>query len=184
MLVGRRTPRAFEAILRRFYNVSKRNLTRAPVRPIKARAEAVPTLKRRTVLSARRTRVEAHFKGPLPPPNILSQYDRVFPGLGDRIVTMAEREQQARIRSAEESDARKKALTEQACKESSDNSKMTRRGQTCGLIITGTCILCALYCVVTGKSDSSVWAFIAIPTASFIGSFMPRPRQRNEKDNT
>lgn len=30
------------------------------------------------------------FQGPLPPPEVLGQYEKVLPGLADRIVTMAE----------------------------------------------------------------------------------------------
>jgi uncharacterized membrane protein len=33
------------------------------------------------------------FQGPLPPPEILKQYDMIIPGLAERIVSMAEREQ-------------------------------------------------------------------------------------------
>lgn len=97
---------------------------------------------------------------------------------------MAEREQQARLQAIKENDARKNALTDQACKDSTENSEMTRRGQTCGLLITVACIACAFYCATEGMSSSIVWAFVLIPTASFIGSFMPKTRQRNEKDNT
>jgi uncharacterized membrane protein len=32
------------------------------------------------------------FSGPIPPPNILRDYNQAVPGLGDRIVTMAEKE--------------------------------------------------------------------------------------------
>jgi len=33
------------------------------------------------------------FRGPLPPPRYLAQYDKVIPGLAERIVRMAEAEQ-------------------------------------------------------------------------------------------
>jgi uncharacterized membrane protein len=37
--------------------------------------------------------VGAHYRGPLPPPAMLSDYNSVLPGLADRIVRMAETEQ-------------------------------------------------------------------------------------------
>jgi len=40
--------------------------------------------------------VSAHFEGPLPPANELKRYDEVVPGLGERIVVMAEKEQDHR----------------------------------------------------------------------------------------
>lgn len=36
------------------------------------------------------------WAGPLPPPAVLKQYDEVFPGLAERIVTSMEREQEHR----------------------------------------------------------------------------------------
>jgi len=36
------------------------------------------------------------FSGPLPPPQYLERYNNVFPGLADRITTMAERQSQHR----------------------------------------------------------------------------------------
>ena len=42
--------------------------------------------------------VERHtsFSGPLPPPTALKDYDAIMPGLGERLVRMAEREQDHR----------------------------------------------------------------------------------------
>ena len=39
--------------------------------------------------------MRASFSGPLPPPKILEDYDRVCPGAADRIIKMAEKEQKA-----------------------------------------------------------------------------------------
>lgn len=36
------------------------------------------------------------FSGPLPPPDLLAEYDQVLPGLADRIVAMAEKEGDSR----------------------------------------------------------------------------------------
>lgn len=49
-------------------------------------------------LIAQQTTIEAH-QGPLPTPDDLAQYDKVLPGLADRIVVMAEKEQAHRIDS-------------------------------------------------------------------------------------
>lgn len=37
--------------------------------------------------------IEQRFSGPLPPPKILEQYERVLPGSAERILKMAEKEQ-------------------------------------------------------------------------------------------
>ena len=121
----------------------------------------------------------------MPHPNILSQYDKVCPGLANRIVEMAEREQAARLQAIVENDARKKEITGRACKDSEENIRATKRGQICGLIITAACVACAFYCVLMDKPVAEVIAFLAIPTASFIGSFMPKWwSHKNEKDSS
>jgi uncharacterized membrane protein len=40
--------------------------------------------------------VRESFRGPLPPPKVLAEYDRVLPGLAERIVVRAEKEQKFR----------------------------------------------------------------------------------------
>lgn len=40
----------------------------------------------------------AMYTGPLPPPKMLQQYEEVLPGMADRIMSMAEREQRIRGR--------------------------------------------------------------------------------------
>jgi uncharacterized membrane protein len=44
-------------------------------------------------------RAETHFSGPVPPPDVLAEYARLIPGAPDRILAMAEREQDHRHRS-------------------------------------------------------------------------------------
>jgi uncharacterized membrane protein len=45
--------------------------------------------------------IQPEFSGPLPPPTILAQYDRIVPGAAERIITMAE--EQSRHRRSMES---------------------------------------------------------------------------------
>jgi uncharacterized membrane protein len=40
--------------------------------------------------------IQSEFSGPLPPPAILAQYDRVVPGAAERIITMAEEQSRHR----------------------------------------------------------------------------------------
>ncbi len=37
--------------------------------------------------------LSAQFVGPIPPPNIIERYERILPGSADRIISMAEKEQ-------------------------------------------------------------------------------------------
>lgn len=59
--------------------------------PPKAVLDALPEHVRVSVVEA------ASFSGPLPPPSMFGEYDRVLPGSADRILSMAEKEQSHRI---------------------------------------------------------------------------------------
>src|SRR5438270_11158238 len=74
-------------------------------------------------------RSQASFSGPLPPPEILGQYEKLCPGSSDRIIRLAEEEAIHR-RSIEQSLAR----TEMDQVRS--DAEESRRGQFCALIIT------------------------------------------------
>lgn len=50
------------------------------------------------------------FEGPLPHPDILQKYEQIIPGIAERIVQMAEREQDIRAQTVASEDARKDAL--------------------------------------------------------------------------
>ena len=44
----------------------------------------------------RKLAIQQSFSGPLPPPDLLGQYDAILPGLADRIVKMAEKQESHR----------------------------------------------------------------------------------------
>ena len=45
--------------------------------------------------------IAQQFSGPIPPPNVLAQYDDIVPGAAERILKMAENQAAARIRVEE-----------------------------------------------------------------------------------
>lgn len=76
------------------------------------------------------------FQGPIPPPELLKQYDEFVPGAGDRILSMAEKEQDHRHRQE-----RKKGNLE---------FSISIMGVLCALIITLSIIASAVWLVVNG----------------------------------
>ena len=56
-----------------------------------------------------RRSVQLHFRGPLPPPNILREYDEVAPNAAERILRMAERQVEHR-NAIERGDSRRATL--------------------------------------------------------------------------
>lgn len=68
--------------------------------PPDLREEAVQrVLSAVTNVSIRQTSIETQFSGHIPPPSMIEHYERIHPGLADRLMTMAERAQQAEIDS-------------------------------------------------------------------------------------
>ena len=83
------------------------------------------------VLSEIQFRAELHA-GPLPPPDVLERYERMQPGTLDRLLTMAEKEQQARIdHNTKAGEYKFKALELRGRNDRSDNM-FAHFGQTFG----------------------------------------------------
>lgn len=78
------------------------------------------------------------FQGPLPPPDALAGYERIQPGLADRIVRMAEEEQ--RQRHQLESEITKRSFDE------------ARRGQNLGFAIGTVAIVAGALTAAAGAS--------------------------------
>ena len=78
----------------------------------------------------------AAFSGPLPPPSMYGEYEKVWEGSAERILKMAEKEQDHRI--AWET----KALDE--------NARETNLGQKFGLVTAVFCILASVYLSMNG----------------------------------
>ncbi len=84
-------------------------------------------------------KTEQHFQGPIPPPDLIAQYERVAPGFAERILTMAEREATAR----QENERRNTEIADRDIREARVE---TRRGQWMSFAITIAAFLTAAYC--------------------------------------
>ena len=119
------------------------------------------------------------FEGPLPHPDILQKYEQIMPGIAERIVQMAEREQDIRAQTVASEDARKDALVALAQNENDRTHRALNKGQNVGLFITVACVIAAFVGMLMDKNPYVCTGFLAIPTASFIASFMPKLWKRN-----
>lgn len=122
------------------------------------------------------------FEGPLPPPDILARYENILPGIADRIVRMAEAEQNARHSAIDQDAKNKSTLVDIAAKESAGALEAQKKGQNIGLAISLVCVLCAIVCALMDKPTIVTCAFLAVPTASLIGSFMPKLWRNDVKE--
>lgn len=89
--------------------------------PEQGNGQAPPTAPGQLQLPLGFSRVEMEYHGPLPPAQELMRYEQVHPGLAERIVGMAEREQAHRHR------------LEQA--EVEEPFRLGRRGQVCATLV-------------------------------------------------
>lgn len=60
--------------------------------------ESLPEEKRRAIINEIVRIEQSSYSGPLPPPQVLADYEKTLKGSADRILKMAEREQEARHR--------------------------------------------------------------------------------------
>ncbi len=61
-------------------------------RPLSVNPDSLPASQRAAIVHA-----QMEFSGPLPPPQVLGQYDEILPGAAERILRMAEKQQDHRI---------------------------------------------------------------------------------------
>lgn len=100
-----------------------------------------PTQKHTTNVSM----VSQEFSGPLPPPAVLDDYNRVVPSAAEKIIAMAEKEQEHRIKA------------EQMMIEG--EIKQAKRGQIMGFIIALLLTATAIYLAVIGLTSLSAIIF-------------------------
>jgi uncharacterized membrane protein len=85
------------------------------------------------------------FIGPLPPPSILAEYDKFFPGLGEKIVKWTEDETLHRHKKEDES----MAYNNRELEYSADAN---RRGQVFGLIIALSSFITCIIALAMGST--------------------------------
>jgi uncharacterized membrane protein len=109
-------------------------------------------------------REERRFSGPLPPPEILIEYNKVFPGCGKDIVEMAKREQSHR-HSLED---RQLALEEYRIR---SGVRHVTTGQMIGGILALALVLGSIYLLANDKSTAGLTVLGSVVVA-FGGAFI------------
>ncbi len=98
------------------------------------------------------------YHGPIPPPEILKEYNQITPGAADRIISMAEQE----IAHRHEMDHKIFEVEKEGLKAEAFDSRM---GQVFGLIIGMATVFCGAYTAVHGAQ----WAGGFIGTSGVVG---------------
>lgn len=119
--------------------------------PPRAVLDALPERVRISLIEA------ASFSGPLPPPSMYGEYNRVLPGSADRILAMAEREQAHRV-----------SIEGMALRASAKDSKL---GQCFGFSLALFCVGGGVYLATQGQTIVSV-ALIVASAIGLAGRFL------------
>lgn len=119
------------------------------------------------------TEVSQSFSGPLPPPDVLRQFDEVVPGAAERIIKMAE-----------EQSAHRKELERKVINSDISRSKW---GQVLGFIIAIAGLVVSAVVAIYGNAFAG--GIIGVGTlASLVSVFMygsrTRSRERGEKEGS
>ena len=110
--------------------------------------------------------VSTSFKGPLPPPEVLEQFDRVVPGSAERIIAMAEQQSQHR-----------RALEQKVISSDILNSRL---GLIFGFVLGLVGVGGGIYAIVIGQAG--VGSFISLGAlATLAGVFVYGSKQRKSE---
>jgi len=120
--------------------------------------------------------IHAQYLGPIPPPNHLSAYEDIHPGLADRIMTMAEKEQHHR-QELEQKDM------DAAIKSDSKEFLEARLGQVFALIIGLAVIVAGAYCVSKGHPISGT-IFGGSVVVALVSVFIWGRKEKNGNNNS
>lgn len=115
--------------------------------------------------------------GPLPPPDVLQGYENIHPGFADRIIKMAEKEQEARHRDND------KVIDF----ETKTKSRDSLIGIIVGFLIVILAFGSAIYLAMNGK-ESTANIIVGVTLVGIVGSILQHTRfksieKSSDKDN-
>lgn len=118
-----------------------------------------------------RTQTVVHH-GPLPDPQTLANYEALHPGIANRIVAMAEADQQHRIaaeRAELQSNIEHRASLQALQVSNAKNMfRSDMAGQLLGGVVALTALVSAIYSVWAGSPWYVTVAFVGLPVAAII----------------
>ena len=126
--------------------------------PDKVILNAVPESKKEEVKEALMVMRSEMYSGPIPPPEALARYEEIQPGAADRILKMAEKQQEHRM-----------VLETKAIGGQVDQSK---RGQLFGFILVFVCIAVAVFFAVYFGMTAFAVTFLCVTMVSVVGLFV------------
>ncbi|MBR5892581.1 MAG: DUF2335 domain-containing protein [Bacteroidaceae bacterium] len=126
--------------------------------PVEVILEAVPENKKEEVKEALMIIRSETYSGPIPPPKALAEYEQIQPGAADRILKMAEKQQDHRML------LEKKAIFGQV--------EQSKRGQIFGFIIVFLCVAVAVFFAIKFEMLKFAATFLSVTMVILLGLFL------------
>lgn len=98
------------------------------------------------------------YSGPIPPPESLARYEEILPGSADRILKMAEKQQEHRM------------ILE--TKVVGSQTVQSKRGQVFGFIIVFLCVVVAIFFAVKFRMTTFAASFLSVTMVVVVGLFL------------
>lgn len=116
--------------------------------------------------------IQSQFAGPVPPPEVLNEYGRINSSFPERIIKMAEKEQDHRHRYEEE---RLQAFK----KESENDHKLSTRSMALAFSFAITCLLLSAYFAYLGIGIGAVICLLTT-MGSVVYAFITKQKTANK----
>lgn len=117
-----------------------------------------------------------HFNGPIPPPHLLQEYERILPGAAERIFKMAEQEQQHRHAIISKH-------MHTASKQEANNAKLAFTGQGCAITIALAGIAASTWLIHHDKDIAGLGTLLT-SLAPLIGAFIVIQKKKPDEAET
>lgn len=147
-------------------------------------SELVPEDKReeaRARISQSLIRAE-HFEGPMPPPDLLRQYEEIIPGAADRILRLTENERANRYDIASRNTAINEKLSDAQIARFRSQDKINEKGQNFAFVIFFVVLAFSVFLVLMGSAIGGI-LFMAGLFLLYGLSFIMQKFQMHKKGN-
>lgn len=138
--------------------VAGNNHTEEQESPDKVILDAVPESRKKDVKDALTIIREEMYSGPIPPPESLARYEEILPGSADRILKMAEKQQEHRMTLE--------------TKVVGSQTVQSKRGQVFGFIIVFLCVAVAIFFAVKLRMTTFAVSFLSVTMVVVVGLFL------------
>lgn len=149
---------------------------KTPVRQNRPTAPAAPTATPSNLIQVRT--VTQAFEGPVPHPSILEHYNKIIPDAAERILRMAERENEHRHQQEDEALKANISVQERQITLAEIQSKAVFRSDALGQILGAAVGLTSVFGAIYLATISQGWvaaALVGLPLAGIIRALRERP---------